>query len=105
MGGVRVKTENSLSKYNAISPYFTYYAMDIAQNDILDQQENVVANRVYSKKKPDAPYVVRYPFPLRRKIGIFGYGGILPRVSLQHRLADRKGIQKAARDWSDFIGP
>ena len=56
MGGVRVKTENSLSKYNAISPYFTYYAMDIAQNDILDQQENVVANRVYSKKKPDAPY-------------------------------------------------
>ena len=72
MGGVRVKTENSLSKYNAISPYFTYYAMDIAQNDILDQQENVVANRVYSKKKPDAPYVVRYHFLYGEKSGYSG---------------------------------
>lgn len=62
MGGVRVKTENTLSNYNTVSPYFTYYTMDIAQSDILEQQENVVANRVYSKKKPTSPYVVRYHF-------------------------------------------
>lgn len=62
MGGVRIKTVNSLSSYNTAAPYFTYYTMDVASNDILDQQENVVANRVYSKKEPEAPYVVRYHF-------------------------------------------
>ena len=72
MGGVRVKTENSLSKYNTLSPYFTYYAMDIAQNDIIDQQENVVVNRVYSKKKPTSPYVVRYHFLYGEKSGYSG---------------------------------
>lgn len=72
MGGVRIKTVNSLSSYNTAAPYFTYYTMDVASNDILDQQENVVANRVYSKKEPEAPYVVRYHFLYGENAGYSG---------------------------------
>lgn len=54
--------------YRPISPITLWYSA----NDILDQQENVVANRVYSKKKPDAPYVVRYHFLYGEKSGYSG---------------------------------
>ena len=46
--------------------------MDVASNDILDQQDNVVANRVYSKKEPEAPYVVRYHFLYGENAGYSG---------------------------------
>lgn len=62
LGGVQVQMANSFNPSNSVSPWFTYLTQDSPVDEIMSKQKTVNSAYVYSKKKPDSLYSIRYHF-------------------------------------------